>query len=100
MLKTTIMGESRMTHSTLSRPMSSGPTTLARSMRMAAVLFAFSLLSLAEGVFAYDFTLSDREFAGWPRWCQELYVTTDVGRRSPFVARISRDATERARTNP
>lgn len=91
-----------MTHATLSRPMSSGRPTSnpARSMEMAAVLFAFSLLSLAEGVFAYDFTLSDREFAGWPKWCQELYVTTDVGRRSPFVARISRDAAERARTNP
>ena len=58
------------------------------------------LMSAPDSVFSYDFTLSETEFAAWPRWCQELYVTTDVGRRSPFVTRISHEAMTRARTNP
>ena len=89
-----------MPYSTLSRPTPSGPTTLAWSMRMAAVLFAFSLLSLAKGASAYGFTLTDREFAGWPRWCQELYVATGVGRTTQFATRISPDAAQRAAKNP
>lgn len=42
------------------------------------------LMSVPDSVFSYDFTPSETEFAAWPRWCQELYVTTDVGRRSPL----------------
>ena len=38
------------------------------------------LMSVPDSVFPYDFTLSETEFTAWPRWCQELYVTTDVGR--------------------
>jgi tetratricopeptide (TPR) repeat protein len=65
-----------------------------------AVLALNILMCLADPLAAQDVNPSEREFAAWPRWCQELFVTTDTGRKTPFVARIPSDIALRTRGNP